>query len=159
MIDMQKIKQVATLADEYNACWSAANAANDAAKEMITAVRGRITAEKERDTARLDELQARCEDLETSETVKQVAKMEMQQIKARKYGITETERTTLQAELDKVQAAIEDGTQLTKKLRESVWNATEEINSIKAETYGNAGKDFTLAARWLEGTTKEAARL
>lgn len=159
MIDMNKFKQVATLADEYNSCWSAINEANYAADQMIDAVKERITDEKKRDAERLAELQKRCADTETSETVKKMAMIEMNQIKERLYTTTDFELDTINYELDTMAQAIEDGRQIAKKLRESVWNATEEINKVKAETYGNEGKDFNLADHWLEDADKKVDRL
>lgn len=158
-MNMNAFEQVQEHAEEYITCWNEAKEANSAAKEIIAAVRDRIAAEKEQDRQRADELKARCADSTKSETVQRVARLELEKIRAKTYGITEDERKALAAEIERGKAAVSDGSHLMQTVRDAIWNASEELATAKQETYGDGKKDFTLAARWIEGTAAEAARL
>lgn len=158
-MNMDIFKKVEDAAKDYNACWNAAVSANNAAREIISAVKERIEAEKQQDHKRVEELKASCKDSSKSETVRKMARLELEQIQARNYKITEAESRALFMEIQNGKKAIADGAKLIPFMRDALWNATDELNRIKADTCGSSAKDFSLAAQWLGNTEKEAGNL
>ena len=92
-----------------------------------------------------------------SETVRRLSAAELEQLKAKRLGVTEAERTAFEDASREAAAAIRDARALQIEIREAAEAASAEVKRLRASSVGDANTD--LYPRWLDSLENDFRRL
>lgn len=155
---MSIFETVQNLKADYDATVCGFNAARQAAKEITAMAKERIENERHNDADRIAALEGRISAADTTETARSMYRAELERIRAKTYGATDTERAAFKTEFERAGAAVGDLYAIRCELQEAISTAKEEISRIRQETIGDKA-DTELRSRWIESDRDEFNRL
>jgi hypothetical protein len=143
--------------NDYMTCCEEARNAERNAKELLTAVEKRIESNRASTQARINELKAQINTPDKSETVRRVAAMELKTLESKTFTATDEERKAITDEILMSRSAMRDADR--GDIKNTFAEAKDELESIRLQTVGANGLDFTLMERWLAGIEDKLAKL
>lgn len=152
-----KLTIIERLHTEYLACWTVYDAAHGEARQIAAAASARIKNERERNETRIANLQTQASDPARSESVRRLARLEIEKLGAATYGPNEGEIEAFNEQISIALTAISDAEGIRDRSRELFSDAADELAQMRKVILGDERK--ILAPRWLEGCLKDFERL
>lgn len=152
-----KIEVLKQLHADYLDVQKIYNTAHGEAKAITAAVAARIKGERERNEARIADLQTQANDPARSESVRRLARLEIEKLGAATYGPNEGEIGAFNEQINIAQTATSDAEKIRNRSRELFSDAADELARMRKDILGDERK--TLAPRWLGGCLKDFEQL
>lgn len=143
-----KLTIIERLYTEYLGCWTVYDAAYGEATQIAAAAGARIKSERERNEARIADLQTQASDPARSESVRRLARLEIEKLGAATYGPNEGEVETFNEQISAANVAISDASTIREQCRQLFSDAADELAQMRKVILGDERK--TLAPRWLD---------
>lgn len=152
-----KLTILERLHTEYSGCWTIFDVAHSEAKEIAAAAGARIKSERERNEARIADLQTQASDPARSESVRRLARLEIEKLGAATYGPNEGEIEAFNEQISIAQTATSDAKKIRDRSRELFSDAADELAQMRKAVLGDERE--SLAPRWLDGCLKDFEQL
>jgi nucleoid-associated protein YejK len=150
-------KQLEEKVTDYNACCAEALNAEQNARGMLAAVEKRIESNKASTEERKKELTKQINSPDKSETVRRIARMELDKLEKMTFKATEEERKAIADEILMSRNAMKDADR--DEIKKAFAGAKDELENIRLQTVGQKGLDFTLIERYLDDYEEKLSRL
>ncbi len=127
-------------------CYLAIRAAERETQEIIAAIDNRLTAEREQANSRTAELETQLADPERSETVRHMARLELDKLRGQSYAPTPEEKAAFEASVAELETALQDAIKVREDLTDLLREAKETLDKIRHERYEKMDLDIAKRA-------------
>jgi len=122
--------------EDYDIIWAECGAKAKSVIELAAAIRGRVAHDRKANASRIAELEAQMSDTSRPDTVRRVAEVELNKLKALTFSPTDEEIAMLKEELELHEQAYADSLCVRKKMDTLSGAAKDELAKIITWSYG-----------------------
>lgn len=158
-MDLKKFERVNAISDDCEACWQAMTDARVAISEIRDAVHSRIENESQHTKKRMIELERIIKDISRTETMREMARLELKKYRNISFEATPEERKTFNLKIEAAKKAITDFIKAKNELGNAYKDAEEELKSLRTKILNSQNRDAQLARRWIDSDLKSFERL
>lgn len=156
---MEVFDKLEALATDDKTAFLAIRASQRAARDVLNAIGERFKTEHAQAEDRASELWAKIDDPACSETVRRMARAELEALGLKTFESTSAELKAFEDALQDLDQAIADAGTLRKQIADQLKAATEAIAEIRNQTIGSQTNDLTLLSRYPANLRAEFADL
>lgn len=146
-------------ATDYKRVLSAIRAANREAEDITASVKFRLTSERLQAAARAAELTAQIDDPTRSETIKRMARAELESLVQHVYRPTDAEGAAFTAALAELEQATGDARALQTRLSNLLKEAQAELEQIRKSTINDPANNIAIFTGWPAGLRRDFAAM
>lgn len=152
-------KMLEETATDYRAVLLAIRTANREAEDVIASVKFRLTSERLQAAARAAELTAQIDDPTRSETIKRMARAELESLVQHVYRPTDAESAAFNAALAELEQATGDARALQTRLYNLLKEAQGELEEIRKSTIHDPTNSLDIYAGYPAGLRRDFAAM
>lgn len=160
---MTFFQELPSMSAEFHLCAQGVQISYARAQEVVEAIDSRLSSEHAQNKARMEELQRVISDRSRTETARQVARAELEELEERKFAPSAAEDAIFQDALAELERSVKDCSALREELAEAFRSAKTEMDTLRAETlgaqFGDAPSDPALMARFAQIAREKYAEL
>ena len=151
-------QQVQQLAEDYSLTKQGFLEARKSAEAVTNAVKNRLQEAQQANAQRITQLEERVKDRAAGETVRKVARLELDRLRATPpAGVLDSERELFNNYLQDAEQAEKELGKIRVQMREALTQANAELVRLRQSTLGDEGS--ILNERMIESARKDFARL